>query len=143
MWAVAILVLVCAITGYWQLLWGFLLLCGVISIWVALVTKFGKKPVIAQSGGLWEQINSKPDTNTAKTFYQSTEWRRLRYQALKLYGAKCACCGRSAKHGRVMHVDHIKPRSKYPELALEITNLQILCDECNVSKSNTDDIQWR
>ncbi|EHZ1002989.1 HNH endonuclease [Salmonella enterica] len=97
----------------------------------------------ALTTSLYEQINRKPATNTAQTFYNSSEWRRLRYQALKLYGAKCACCGRSAKHGRVMHVDHIKPRSKYPELALEITNLQILCDECNVSKSNTDDIQWR
>lgn len=85
----------------------------------------------------------KPKAKAAQTFYNSSEWRKLRYQALKLYGAKCACCGRTAKHGCVMHVDHIKPRSKYPHLALEITNLQILCDECNVSKSNTDDIQWR
>lgn len=93
--------------------------------------------------GLWEHINRKPVRNDSRTFYASPEWRRLRYKALKIYGGKCACCGRSAKDGLKMHVDHIKPRSKYPELALKITNLQILCEECNIAKSNTDDIQWR
>lgn len=42
-----------------------------------------------------------------------------------------------------MHVDHIKPRSKYPELELEFTNLQILCADCNLGKRNHDSIDWR
>ncbi|WP_232796123.1 HNH endonuclease [Citrobacter rodentium] len=42
-----------------------------------------------------------------------------------------------------MHVDHIKPRSLYPHLALDLSNLQIMCNECNVSKSNKDEIKWR
>lgn len=80
---------------------------------------------------------------SASTFYASKEWRKLRYQAFKRYGNTCCVCGRGPKNGLVMHVDHIKPRSYYPQLALEITNLQIMCEECNVSKSNKDNIQWR
>lgn len=81
--------------------------------------------------------------NEAQAFYSSPEWRKLRYQALKMYGGRCAACGVTANHGFVMHVDHIKPRSKFPHLALDITNLQVLCEDCNKAKSNTDDIKWR
>lgn len=77
-------------------------------------------------------------------FYRSKEWRTLRYQAIKKYGGACSACGRTAaKHGIVIHVDHIKPRSKYPHLALRLDNLQTMCDECNLAKSNTDEIRWR
>lgn len=55
----------------------------------------------------------------------------------------CGACGVTAQHGFVMHVDHIKPRSKFPHPALEIINLQDLCEDCNKAKSNTDNIKWR
>lgn len=81
---------------------------------------------------------------TSETFYNSREWRALRYQALKKYGGACNACGRSAaEHGVVIHVDHIKPRSKYPHLALRLDNLQVLCHECNLAKGNRDEIKWR
>jgi len=73
-------------------------------------------------------------------FYDSNEWRQLRYRALKQYGRKCACCGSDAGP---FHVDHIKPRSLFPLLALDIKNLQVLCKSCNLGKGNTDSIQWR
>jgi len=46
-------------------------------------------------------------------------------------------------HGIVIHVDHIKPRSRYPELSLEIENLQVLCEDCNMGKSNVFETDWR
>ena len=53
-------------------------------------------------------------------------------------------CGRSPKmHSVVIHVDHIKPRSIYPDLSLEFTNLQLLCADCNLGKSNKYDTDWR
>jgi len=73
-------------------------------------------------------------------FYETREWRSLRYQALKEYGRKCALC--KVTKG-VMHVDHIKPRSLYPKLELEFSNLQVLCEACNLGKSNRDDTDWR
>lgn len=80
---------------------------------------------------------------TGDTFLQSYEWRRVRMQALKKHGARCQCCGASPATGAVMNVDHIKPRRIYPELALDITNLQVLCGECNHGKGNWDMTDWR
>jgi len=74
-------------------------------------------------------------------FYQSYEWRSLRYDALEKYGRICRICGRTPEsHDVVLHVDHIKPRSKNPSLRLNIENLQILCEDCNLGKGVKDDI---
>ena len=76
-------------------------------------------------------------------FLRTYEWRRLRYQALKKYGGRCMACGRTAKHGVVIHVDHIKPRKTHPHLALSFDNLQILCEDDNHGKANWDSTDWR
>jgi 5-methylcytosine-specific restriction endonuclease McrA len=76
-------------------------------------------------------------------FYDSDAWRALRYEALKAYGRRCMVCGATPEIGAQLHVDHIKPRSLYPELELVLGNLQILCRDCNLGKSNKDSIDWR
>lgn len=45
--------------------------------------------------------------------------------------------------GIELHVDHIKPISRAPDLALNINNLQILCKDCNLGKGNRDKKDWR
>lgn len=80
---------------------------------------------------------------TSKSFLESFEWRRLRMEALKKYSPRCMCCGATPKDGAVMNVDHIKPRKIFPNLALDINNLQILCHECNHGKGNWDQTDWR
>ena len=80
---------------------------------------------------------------TSKSFLESFEWRRLRMEALKKYSPRCMCCGATPKDGAVMNVDHIKPRKLFPNLALDINNLQILCHECNHGKGNWDQTDWR
>lgn len=94
---------------------------------------------------LQQQFIAKTDIDAIKSdnFLQSFSWRKLRMQALKLYGAKCQCCGSTPATGAVMNVDHVKPRKTHPELALELTNLQILCHECNHGKGNWDSTDWR
>ena len=81
----------------------------------------------------------------AKKFYQSKEWRDLRYQVLDKYGNKCFACGRSPSKCSdvVIHIDHILPRSIYPEHALSFSNMQVLCDDCNLGKSNIYENSWK
>lgn len=74
------------------------------------------------------------------SFINSPLWRKLRYQALLTYGRKCMCCGST---DGPFHVDHIKPRSKHPELALTLSNLQVLCEDCNLGKGAWDETDWR
>lgn len=76
-------------------------------------------------------------------FLSCYEWRKLRMEAFKKYSPKCMCCGATPATGAVMNVDHIKPRKLFPELALDIDNLQILCHECNHGKGNWDQSDWR
>jgi 5-methylcytosine-specific restriction endonuclease McrA len=73
-------------------------------------------------------------------FYETEQWQTLRKQVLKMYGLKCMRC--NAKNTE-LHVDHIKPRSKYKELELSIDNMQVLCKKCNLDKSNKHEIDYR
>lgn len=84
-----------------------------------------------------------PDYIKDDGFYKTPEWRRLRYLALKNCGGRCQCCGAKASEGAVLHVDHIKPRYKFPELSLWLDNLQVLCEDCNIGKGAWDDTDWR
>lgn len=79
----------------------------------------------------------------ADKFYISPEWRELRYKVLDTYGNRCMACGRSPRNRVVIHVDHILPRSIYPELALIFENMQILCEDCNQGKSNKFETNWK
>lgn len=77
-------------------------------------------------------------------FFASREWQALRYRVLRDNDGKCQCCGATAKSsGKPLHIDHIEPRSKRPDLALDYSNLQVLCADCNLGKSNTDSIRWK
>lgn len=77
-------------------------------------------------------------------FLASYEWRKLRMEVLKERGPTCECCGTNAQRDRVrMNVDHIKPRRYFPALALDKSNLQVLCEPCNHGKGNWDQTDWR
>jgi len=76
-------------------------------------------------------------------FLRSYKWRVLRMKVLEARGARCECCGATPADGVKMNVDHIKPRLRHPELALEFSNLQVLCDACNHGKGNWSQRDWR
>lgn len=101
-----------------------------------------------KGGGVQRPIKirtQKPRTEClAQNFTSTPEWRRARFEALRHSNGCCSLCGRSNReHGVILHVDHIKPKSKHPELALTLSNLQILCEDCNMGKGNRDDTDWR
>lgn len=62
----------------------------------------------------------------------------VRYDILKRDRFKCVICGRSAKDGVKLHVDHIIPVSKGGKT--EYSNLRTLCDACNFGKRDKYDI---
>jgi 5-methylcytosine-specific restriction endonuclease McrA len=65
-------------------------------------------------------------------FYNSTDWKKIRQKAFEIHINKCSFCSTTIN----LTVDHILPRSKFPEKALEVSNTQILCLSCNSSKGN-------
>jgi len=61
---------------------------------------------------------------------------RLRWRVLQRDNFKCCACGASPAitFGIELHVDHIHPWSEGGDTVLE--NLQALCSDCNLGKSN-------
>ena len=74
------------------------------------------------------------------SFLRSPEWRELRRLAIAKYGSTCVKCGKVGTKNSPINIDHIKPRKYFPELALDITNLQPLCGGCNKRKGNRVDV---
>lgn len=85
----------------------------------------------------WLELKRIPDSNSDE-FLNSKAWKRLRFSALKKHGMKCQACGASPSTGAVLNVDHILPRRLFPESALQLENLQVLCGDCNEGKGNWD-----
>ena len=92
---------------------------------------------------LAEQKQQPTPNADSDAFLNSYAWRVARMKVIKRDGKICACCGNSTINGSTLNVDHIKPRKHYPELALDLNNLQILCGECNHGKGNWDETDWR
>ena len=113
--------------------------------------RFARASFSGTRGVLSDKNRKKPNAVTSyknnkrtvsKGFYDTREWRELRYDALKRYGKQCLLCGAQPPHV-VLHVDHVRPRSKFPEGELSIDNLQILCADCNLGKSNRNSDDFR
>jgi len=64
-------------------------------------------------------------------FYQSKKWKRLRERVLLKWPNVCMKC----KSKEDLCVDHVRPRSIFPSLALSFSNMGILCKSCNEKKS--------
>ena len=101
---------------------------------MALVYQPGEQPVVYRSKHDLPILKFNTQTN----FYRTKAWRELRLSILLESDCSCKICGITSERGAILHVDHIKPRSLYPDLALDKSNLQVLCEDCNIAKSNND-----
>jgi 5-methylcytosine-specific restriction protein A len=72
-------------------------------------------------------------------FYRTQLWKQTRAQALALYGRVCASCRRPIAEDERAHVDHVRPRSEAPQLALSLENLRVLCHGCHSRKTTRHD----
>lgn len=91
-----------------------------------------------------------------RIFYNSMAWRRLRDMVRKRDNNECQVCKREGKvfidtnernkTGKrkkiALVVHHIKELEDYPELALDINNLETCCVHCH-NKTHDRYYQWR
>jgi len=82
------------------------------------------------------QINAKYEPRAQFNRWRDSEegklWKQKQYQA---QCGGCAMCGEPIKI-KGSHIDHIKPLSHFPHLAVDTQNLRITCPDCNIAKSN-------
>lgn len=69
-----------------------------------------------------------------KAYERSKMSKTLRYKILERDKFECQICGRTAKDGVKLHIDHIIPISKGGK-TIE-SNLRTLCEDCNLGKSD-------
>lgn len=90
-----------------------------------------------------------PAKSSREQFYRSWDWQTLRNVALKKYGRCCQSCGATPGMRNVsgspvrIVVDHVQPISTHWHRRLDLSNLQVLCDECNMGKGAWDSTDYR
>jgi len=80
---------------------------------------------------------------TAEDYLSTPEWFLLKAQVIAYLGVNCMRCKKTPKKWNDIQVDHIKPRKLFPSLYDSSNNLQVLCGNCNKSKSNKHDMDYR
>lgn len=64
-------------------------------------------------------------------FYGTPAWKKARATALRRAAWKCEVCSASVEGKGQYRVDHKVPRALRPDLALDPTNLRVLCFDCD------------
>jgi 5-methylcytosine-specific restriction endonuclease McrA len=74
-----------------------------------------------------------------RRFYNSWQWKRVRFAFLKGKERRCAYCGSTVADGERIVVDHKLPVRHFWHLRLDPANLCLACDSCNRGKGSTVD----
>lgn len=81
----------------------------------------------------WRNGKKYNETSKRERKYMTDQ---MRYDVLKRDDFTCQKCGATAKDGAKLHVDHIVPVYKGGKTTM--SNLQTLCDRCNIGKGTKD-----
>lgn len=95
------------------------------------IDKWLKKSLIISA-----EIDKKYDPRHQFNLWRnSTAGRQWRKQKFREQLGCCAICGGKMEPSHI-HIDHIEPISKRPDLALELTNLRLTHPPCNLEKGS-------
>ena len=79
-------------------------------------------------------LERQKEIDETNVFYASAQWQLVRELVITEQGRICQECERPIGDDCDLTVDHIKPKNKFPELALDKSNLHILCRRCYSAK---------
>ena len=76
----------------------------------------------------WNKIYfGERDADPMRALYISLEYKRFRFEMFKRDGFKCVQCNSK----ETIQLDHIKSKSRFPELVMAEWNVRTLCFECH------------
>lgn len=106
------------------------------------LTKDDKPRILEAQAASWtsqlltaHESGVEPSDSIKKKYNQEDIKEALRREC----HSKCVYCESKMSHVTYEHIEHIKPKSKYPELSFEWGNLTLACPVCNTNKGNTYD----
>jgi 5-methylcytosine-specific restriction enzyme A len=77
-------------------------------------------------------LNLKKYKSDAKNLlYQSAEWKELRKKVMHRDNYMCTKCKTKNSITNSLQVEHVKPKSIYPELMFDLNNVITLCKRCH------------
>lgn len=118
---------------FWM--WWYTLIPVLIGLWVQSVLSRPRSKKVARR--LYEiAVQRAKALSDAMAFYASAEWNVLRKLVLAEASRECEACSKLIRRKSDLTVDHILPRGKYPHLALERSNMRVLCRSCNSRKGD-------
>lgn len=106
----------------------------------------GNEPtVLTTNAAAWtaEYVRAAKSGNR-KALSTASRWGHpdIRHDLKRDTTGKCAYCEGFVTDVSYAHVEHIKPKSKYPEFAHAWTNLGYSCPVCNTEKGDYDDLSF-
>lgn len=103
------------------------------------LTKGPEPGVLVEKAASWteEYLRDRASGESAKARWSHTEVRdSLRSETYE----KCAYCESEVDSVAWPHVEHIRPKSKFPNLVLAWENLTLACPRCNQNKGSYDEV---
>lgn len=103
------------------------------------LTKSEKPQILQENEELWKtEILTLIQQNQTIPNSLATKYRHeeIKTAVLSETNQKCAYCESKILHVHHSEIEHIKPKSKFPEQTFEWTNLTISCSLCNNKKSD-------
>lgn len=108
------------------------------------ISKGGKPEILTANAHTWREEllgyierGETPSQSLKNKYNHSSIKESLREES----NSKCMYCESGIKHITPEHIEHIKPKSKFPELAYEWDNLGLSCPVCNMNKSDLFDTE--
>src|SRR5208283_227039 len=103
------------------------------------ITRSAKPPLLNRKAEQWrdEFLNArrKKDRARAEAKYHHSE---IKDALIALFHGKCAYCESFIRNVDYGHIEHFRPKSIYPKLTFEWTNLLLACGICNGAEHKGD-----
>ena len=99
------------------------------------VRRIDQPKILSQKARAWTQkllaAQTEKDRSNAQKKYRH---RNIKDDLVRMFRSKCAYCESKITHVDYGHIDHYRPKSKFPDLTFEWSNLLLACGICNGTK---------
>lgn len=105
------------------------------------INRTRKPQILAQNEERWiESIIAAPTKEEKERAVSKYQHEDIKNALVEMCHSKCVYCESKLSHITYGDIDHFKPKSIYPEKAVEWENLLLSCEICNRTfKKETDD----